>query len=477
MAGKAATLNIDIVAKADQALETFDKVREKTEKAHSAMKVAAVVAAGAIFAGLTEATKAAGEHEAGVAKLAQAYKNAGVPADDMKKSLDDIEESTRKTGQSTEDSIQAYTTLVTATRSTTKAHSELATAQDLAAYKGISVSEAALAITRAQEGNTRALKEMGIATTDTAGKQLPAAAMMKSLQKAVEGQADAFGKTAPGQMARFHESMDQTKEKIGEALLPALKSVLDMLQPLFAWLTNNQKILSVLAPIIAIAAGAVVAITVAMRVWTAVQWLLNIAMEANPIGLVVVAVVALIAIVVLVVTHFHIFQGAIGAVWGALRAAAGWISSVAVAAFHGFMNAVHDVWAIMSYLGDWVSAHWRLIVGVLLGPLGFVIFNFGLVKQAIEDVIRALEDVGRKVQGALGWLGKIPSGAGSLLGKLNPFSLPPAAGPAPMPSIINLQVVATPGDDLPEVVYRALREYQRRHVRPELGPLFAGARG
>jgi hypothetical protein len=46
-----------------------------------------------------------------------------------------------------------------------------------------------------------------------------------------------------------------------------------------------------------------------------------------------------------------------------------------------------------------------------------------------------------------------------------------------MPSIVNIQVVATPGDDLPEVVYRSLREYQRRHVRPELAPLFAYSRG
>jgi hypothetical protein len=33
-------------------------------------------------------------------------------------------------------------------------------------------------------------------------------------------------------------------------------------------------------------------------------------------------------------------------------------------------------------------------------------------------------------------------------------------------------VNATPGSDLPEVVYQALRDYQRRHVRPELSPMF-----
>jgi hypothetical protein len=337
---------------------------------------------------------------------------------------------------------------VTATKSTARAHEELATAQDLAAYKGTSVTEAADAITKAQQGNTRALKEMGIATTDTAGKQLPAAALMKQLEAAVRGQADAFGKTAPGQMARFHESMDQTKEKIGEALMPALKSVLAILQPLFAWLSHNQKLLSTLAPIIAIAAGAVVAITYAMKVWTAVQWALNAALDGNPIGIVIMAVAALIAIVVLVIRHWSIFRGIINATWGALR----------------------DV-------GAWIMAHWRIIITVLLGPLGFVIANFQTIYNVIMDVLHALEKVGDAVSKALGWLGKLPHSGKSLWDKITRFSLPPSSGPAPMPTIVNLQVVATPGDDLPDVVYWALKEYQRRHVRPELAPLFARRAG
>ncbi len=42
----------------------------------------------------------------------------------------------------------------------------------------------------------------------------------------------------------------------------------------------------------------------AQAVWTGVQWALNIAMNANPIGLVIIAIAGLIAVVALVVTHF-----------------------------------------------------------------------------------------------------------------------------------------------------------------------------
>jgi hypothetical protein len=115
-------------------------------------------------------------------------------------------------------------------------------------------------------------------------------------------------------------------------------------------------------------------------------------------------------------------------------------------------------------------AHWRIIIDVMLGPLGLLISNFQTVENVINDVLKALEKVGRAVSDALGWLGKIPKGAGSILGKLNPFSLPGGGGPAPTP--MNFTIYATPGADLPETVYQALRDYQRRHVRPELRPIF-----
>ena len=220
---KAAVLDIVIEATADKAVEAFDKIKEKSTGSYTALKVGAVAAASAVIAGLGAATSAAAEHEVGVAKLEQAYKNAGISTDDMKGSLEEIDAASRRTGQSTEDNIAAFTKLVTVTKDTGKAHEELATAEDLAAYKGTTVSAAADAIAKANVGNTRALKEMGIATTDASGKQLSAADVMAKLTEAVHGQADAFGQTATGEMARYHESLDQTKVAIGEALLPALK--------------------------------------------------------------------------------------------------------------------------------------------------------------------------------------------------------------------------------------------------------------
>ena len=438
---KAAVLDIVIEATSDKAVEAFDKVKEKASGSYSALKVGAVVAATAVVGVLGAATAAAAEHEASVAKLEQAYKNAGVSTAGMNDSLEEIDASSRKTGQSTEDNIAAYTKLVTVTKDTAKAHEELGIAQDLAAYKGVSVATAADAIIKANEGNTRALKEMGIATTDAAGKQLSHTAIMQKLTDAVHGQAAAFGQTASGEMARYKESIDQAKVAIGEALLPALKSLLGMLQPVFTWLANNQKLIQKLAPVVAALAGVILAVAAATRIYLAVQAALNIVMDANPIGLIIIAIAALVGGVYEAYIHFKAFR-----------------------------DVVNDVWSVIKFLANWIMAHWKLIIDVMLGPIGVLLTNLDTVKKVIDDIIHALEDIGGAVSKALGWLGKLPKSGGGLISKINPFSVAPAPGPAPTTMVF--QITATPGADLPEVVYDALRDYQRRHVRPELAPIF-----
>lgn len=439
---KAATLNIDIVASAEKATQAFDSVKEKAGSAFGGMKVAALGAATVVLGALGDATKAAAEHQVAVSKLQQAYKDAGVPAGEMNDALEDIDKSSRRTGQSAEDNIAAYTKLITVTHDSAAAHEDLATAQDLAAYKGVSVASAADAIAKASQGNTRALKDMGIATTDAAGKQLSHQAVMEKLTAAVHGQADAFGNTAVGQMARYKESMDQAKVEAGSALLPALQAIISMLQPLFSWLSKNTAIIKVLAPILAAAAAAVYGVVLAQRAWVAIQTVLNAVMSANPIGLVVLAIAGLVVGIVLAYNHFKIVR-----------------------------DIVNDVWGVLRSLGAWIAAHWKLIIDILLGPIGVLFTNLSFVKNLIDDIVRALEDVGNAVSKALGWLGKLPKSAGSLIGKLNPFS---ASAAPPGATTMVFQITALPGDRLPEVVYDALKSYQRRHVRPELVPLFAG---
>lgn len=83
----------------------------------------------------------------------------------------------------------------------------------------------------------------------------------------------------------------------------------------------------------------------ATKIWAGVQWLLNAAMSANPIGLIVIAIVALIAGIVLAYKHSETFRNIVNGVWNAIKT--------------GVVTAI-----------NFVRDHWKLIVAILLGPLG-----------------------------------------------------------------------------------------------------------
>ena len=76
----------------------------------------------------------------------------------------------------------------------------------------------------------------------------------------------------------------------------------------------------------ALARAGQIAASVATGVWTAAQWLLNVALTANPIGLVIVGVAALIAIFVIAYRRSDTFRAFVQRLWLALRvgAAAAW---------------------------------------------------------------------------------------------------------------------------------------------------------
>lgn len=107
--------------------------------------------------------------------------------------------------------------------------------------------------------------------------------------------------------------------------------------------------------------------------WTGAQWLLNAALTANPIGLIIAGIVALIAIIVLIATKTTWFQTAWKASWGAIKSAAvavwdwlkqlpGWIGS-AFAKVAGFISAPYR--AAFNFIADaWNNTigrlHWTI---------------------------------------------------------------------------------------------------------------------
>ena len=113
---------------------------------------------------------------------------------------------------------------------------------------------------------------------------------------------------------------------ISEKGVPALKSAFD-------WAEKNTGTLKALGiafgaiavTVLTVTAGlkayhAIMAVIRALTIaWTAVQWLLNVALNANPIGLIVLAIVALIAIGILLWKNWDKIVAALGVAWEWLK--------------------------------------------------------------------------------------------------------------------------------------------------------------
>ena len=120
--------------------------------------------------------------------------------------------------------------------------------------------------------------------------------------------------------------------------------------------------------VIAIATGAVVIATAA---WTVAQWLLNAALLANPIVLLIAAIVAVVAGAVFLIIRYW------DQIVGAFRRAGDWIVG------------------IVGSIIDWIRDNWKLVLAILLGPLGIAI---GLIIEhwgSIRDAFGAGDRLGR----------------------------------------------------------------------------------
>lgn len=112
-----------------------------------------------------------------------------------------------------------------------------------------------------------------------------------------------------------------------------------------------------------------VATAAASGVMTAAQWLLNAALDANPIGIVVIALAALAVGLIYAYRHSQVFRDAI--------------------------SSIGEV--ITSVLGGavaFIEKHWGLIVSLIGGPLGIVVVqvikHFDTIKAVISAVIRGV---------------------------------------------------------------------------------------
>lgn len=259
-------------------------------------------------------------------------------------------------------------------------------ALDLAKTGFGDADSAATMLGKALEDPEKGLTALGRAgVTFSADQKKAIKAMVESGDKAgamalildnVEGQVGGVAAASATAGDKMKVAFGETKESLGNALLPAMEALAPILQTVAGFIQENA---GWLVPLAAAFAGVTIAV-----------WLFNAALAANPIVQVALGVALLIAAIVLLWQNWD-------QVWT-------WITD-AVA------------WAV-----SFVLDHWQMIIGAIFPMLGVLLLlwnNWDKIWTWITDLLgKAVGWIGDQIGKLIGFFASIPGRIGSALAGL-----------------------------------------------------------
>ena len=268
---------------------------------------AALFGLGAAAVGIgTLSVEMADKFEQSHAKLEQALKNAGGSFEQYKDQIGVAQKQMEQYGYTNAQTQEALANLTTALKDPKKALDDIGLAADLAKYKHIDLADAATAVAKAQEGNLRALKQLGIDLPVTASnaeslakahdalskatenasaflkshsdaldasskshaqyeallgkvsaaqqavndKASAGTEIMKGLSAAIGGQAAAQAETFSGKMQALKATSEDVAKNIGMALIPILEKLMDAIKDVVDWFVKHKAVAEAVALVI-----------------------------------------------------------------------------------------------------------------------------------------------------------------------------------------------------------------------------------
>lgn len=236
--------------------------------------------------------------------------------------------------------------------------------------------------------------------------------------------------TAVFQGKSIKASVEAIGTSLGTALLPMvqklLAEVIKIIGPIVTWVQGHSK----LAATILMVVGGIVALIGALKMvmgvaqaFTVVMGLLDVEMDANPVGLVIIAIVALVAAIIYAWNHFKVFRDVVMAVWNAMKTVftVGWAVLKAVfnaiataatfvwhimeAAFHGIIAAAKAVWDALVSIWDAIvnvtmtvwngisgffKKWWPLLLLIFATPIALLIGFWNHFHKTVESVAKTV---------------------------------------------------------------------------------------
>jgi hypothetical protein len=446
-----------------QGVSSFDKL--------ATFGKAALFGLGAAAVGVgTLSLHMADEFEQSHAKLEQALKNAGASFEEFATPISNAQKKMEQYGFTNAQTQEALGNLTTALKDPKKALDDLSLAADLAKFKHIDLASAATVVARAQEGNLRALKQLGIdlpiaasgaakleaahialgKATDNASAYLSAHSdavntaskyhdayekllgkvedaqkkvndqstagekIIKGLSDAIGGQASASAETFAGKMAALKAQSEDVAKNIGMALIPILEKLMTAIKDLVDWFGKHKAI--------AEAVGIVIG-TVLVAAISAYLYSLGAAAVTSAIafGSMIAGWVATAAAATAAGVAVAIASGGITLVIAAIVAAVIYLATHWKQSWEAMKSVAEAVWHFFQGIGTGISNIFKGIVNE--------------VKNLMNDAIRAIDSIIQKLNSLFSF--KLPSFLGGGNIGLNIPTIPQISTSAAIPTATN----------------------------------------
>jgi hypothetical protein len=196
---------------------------------------------------------------------------------------------------------------------------------DMSVAMGTDVKSSAIQLGKALNDPIKgitALTRVGVTFTEQQKKQIEAMVeagnvagaqkvILAELTKEFGGSAAAFGDTTAGELAKLKNSFGDVQEELATALTPALEDAFAVAKDFAQWARDNPDTFRNVTFAVGGLAAAVLAVNAAVETYravvaiaTAAQWAWNVAMLANPVGIVILAIAAIIVGIGLIMAGF-----------------------------------------------------------------------------------------------------------------------------------------------------------------------------
>jgi hypothetical protein len=316
-----------------RAIAQFKQLETTGEKAQFAIKKAAVPAAAAL-AGLAvalgDATKAAMEDQQEQAALALTLQNVtGAGAAQTAQIEEQISAMSRASGIADSDYRKSLEALVRGTKDVDLAMKDMNLVMDISTALQMDSSTVADALAKAYQGNFKALRSLTpeMATMIKEGASLNE--VMDVLGGTFGGATATSAETAAGKMKILSNSIGETKESIGAALLPVVEAVLPILNKFAMWAQDNPKAFLAIAGAIGAVAAAIV--------------VTNIAMALNPFALIAAGIALLVVALVTAYNKFEWFRDGINAIVNTVIGFFAGMVNAAIGAVNAIISAYNSI--------------------------------------------------------------------------------------------------------------------------------------